>query len=174
MKYFIQLSVLISVVLALSIGCYINGSGLIAGWALQKDMGTQLVNLQSTLKSIRINAKKANQRLKEENTEQQKVFLRDALFDFNLMLEQLPSEVVLSDIDYGKPITGDINEAAEFNEESIPFVNLSLKLAYRDYLIAVAVFLEWFAYSSLPIVVEEFSIERGHMEINIKLYGLLE
>ena len=49
---------------------------------------------------------------------------------------------------------------------------MTLTLRYNDYAAAVAVFLSWFAYSSLPIIVRRLDVDPGAMSIKLEIYGL--
>ena len=88
------------------------------------------------------------------------------------MLKELPSEISVGGITYDQTLTDNIDASAASNDLGLPFLGMTLTLRYNDYAAAVAVFLSWFAYSSLPIIVRRLDVDPGAMSIKLEIYGL--
>ena len=150
--------------------CFNKGAAAYARWQELNGINVEVNNLQLTLENLQkqrtaIIAKTGGGGLKG-------ALLRDVMADFSLMLKELPSEISVGGITYDQTLTDNIDASAASNDLGLPFLGMTLTLRYNDYAAAVAVFLSWFAYSSLPIIVRRLDVDPGAMSIKLEIYGL--
>lgn len=93
--------------------------------------------------------------------------LRSVVADFLLLLDQLPEEISVANVDMDSDIS-----KTEKNKQGLPYLPVSLTLNYTDYAAAVAIVLDFFAYSPLSLTLESMVISADNFVLNIHLYGV--
>lgn len=169
MKSLLGLIALISLVVV-AVLCFNQGGAANARWQELNGINVEVDGLQLTLKELQ--EQRAAIITKTGGGGLKGALLRDVMADFFLMLKELPPEISVGGIAYDQTLTDNIDASAADNDLGLPFLGLTLTLHYSDYVAAVAVFLGWFAYSSLPIIVRRLDVDPGAMSIKLEIYGL--
>ncbi len=98
--------------------------------------------------------------------------LRDVVADFHFVVANIGGEFFgNAEIQYEKSVEGNVAAAAMRNELGLSYIPVTVKIPYSDYAAMVAVLLDVFAFSPLPITVEEFGISSREARVKVFLYG---
>ena len=170
MKSFFRLAAFISMIIVVGL-CFNKGVTTYALWQEKNRSGDEYDDLALSLADMQ----KQKAEIIERNSGGgfKEALLRDVVADFLLMLEELPPEVSVANISYDQQASGNLNTYATRADLELPYLGMTLSLRYKDYLTAVAIVLDWFAYSSLPIVIRHLEFKVDRMIIDLEIYGVV-
>ena len=132
------------------------------------DISNQLGKLEKIVDIERKKQNELNERL--EGLSFKKSFLKESVIDFRYTFSKMPKNITFQGITYNQ----NLNENQK-TENGIPYVDGVIKLNFGDdYLTFLAVFLDWIAYSKIPLTVESLEINGGkNAVIGFRIYGIV-